>query len=101
MRGAALMLAALATIVPAFAASRPYKVPTDPAPVMLPPGPGAEVTANTCAACHSLDYLTNQPRGKGAQFWKDSVAKMINVYGASIEKPDAEAIADYLARTYG
>ncbi|KEY97937.1 sulfite:cytochrome C oxidoreductase subunit B, partial [Sphingomonas sp. BHC-A] len=58
-------------------------------------------TAATCSACHSLDYVTTQPRGKGAQFWQDSVGKMIKVYGAPIEPADAERIAAYLAATYG
>jgi mono/diheme cytochrome c family protein len=82
-------------------AAKPYAIPPDRAPATLPSGSGAELTANTCAACHSLDYLTNQPRGKGAQFWKDSVAKMVNVYGAKVEKPDADIIADYLGKTFG
>ena len=63
--------------------------------------PESDVVVNTCSACHSLDYLTTQPRGKGAQFWKDSVAKMITVYGAPVSPEDAEAVAAVLARKFG
>ena len=93
-------LAAAALLV--AGASRParYVLPAEPT-IALPAGPGSQLTAATCAACHSLDYITTQPRGKPAQFWKDSVAKMVNVYGAPIAPEDASQIADYLAATYG
>jgi mono/diheme cytochrome c family protein len=81
-------------------APRPYALP-DEAPGTLPPGEGADLTASVCAACHSLDYVTTQPRGKGAQFWKDSVTKMVTVYGAPLSPGDADKIAAYLARAYG
>lgn len=61
----------------------------------------AEVVVNNCSSCHSLDYITTQPRGKGAQFWKDSVTKMINVYKAPIAPEDADAVAGVLARKLG
>ena len=47
---------------------------------------------NNCSACHSLDYITTQPRGKGEQFWRDSVAKMVNVYKAPLSPEDADAV---------
>jgi hypothetical protein len=67
----------------------------------LPKGPGSDLAQGTCSACHSLDYILTQPRGKGAQFWKDEVAKMGKAYGARIDPKDADAIAAYLGRTYG
>jgi mono/diheme cytochrome c family protein len=83
-------------------AARPgsYALPDEPA-IALPPGDGADLATATCSACHSLDYVTTQPRGKGAQFWKDSVAKMVTVYGAPIPPAEAERIAAYLAASYG
>jgi mono/diheme cytochrome c family protein len=69
--------------------------------ITLPKGQGSELAQGTCSACHSLDYILMQPRGKGAGFWKDEVAKMGKAYGARIDPRDAEAIAAYLARTYG
>lgn len=99
MRAAkALLLAGLACAT--TAAGMGYGIPSDE-PTRLLPGPNADLAAGACAACHSLDYITTQPRGKGAQFWKDSVTKMIKVYGAAIDPEDADRIAAYLGKTYG
>jgi mono/diheme cytochrome c family protein len=75
-------------------------LPAEPE-ITLPKGQGSDLAQGTCSACHSLDYIQMQPRGKGAQFWKDEVAKMGKAYGARIEPKDADAISAYLARTYG
>lgn len=77
-----------------------YRLPEEK-PAVLPPGPGAELTGAYCVSCHSLDYLQVQPRGKGAAFWRDTVAKMVNVYKAPVPPEAASTIADYLAATYG
>ena len=77
-----------------------YNLPEEQ-PIELPAGEGADLTQANCAACHSLDYVRTQPRGKGAQFWRDAVTKMIKVYGAPIEPQDAETISTYLGKTYG
>ena len=61
----------------------------------------AQLVVSTCSACHSLEYITTQPRGMGEKFWRDSVAKMVTVYGAPIEPADAEAIGDILAKKFG
>jgi mono/diheme cytochrome c family protein len=61
----------------------------------------AEVVVNNCSACHSLDYLVTQPRGKGEDFWRATVTKMITVYKAPISPEDAEAIAKTLGRKFG
>ncbi len=50
--------------------------------------------------CHSRDYITTQPRGKGKAFWTAEITKMVNVYAAPIPEPDREVIADYLAANY-
>lgn len=92
----ALILAAAAP-----AAVRTYALPDDLEDFTLPPGKGSEATVANCASCHSLDYIRSQPRGKGAQFWKDEVHKMVAVYGAPIEPADADIIAAYLTKTYG
>lgn len=63
--------------------------------------PVSEKTVANCSACHSLDYITTQPRGKGPQFWRDTVTKMVNVYKAPIEPADAEAIATQLGQKFG
>lgn len=68
--------------------------------VVLPPGPGADLVAAQCVACHSFDYVQTQPRGKGKPFWDATVAKMVKVYGAPVSPEDGEAIAAYLAVNY-
>jgi sulfite dehydrogenase (cytochrome) subunit B len=65
----------------------------------LRPGPGVE-TAIVCTACHSADYLSTQPPGKGKAFWQTEVQKMIKFYKAPIGEDDAAVIANYLATTY-
>jgi mono/diheme cytochrome c family protein len=77
-----------------------FTLPPDPQ-ITLPKGQGSELAQGTCSACHSLDYIRMQPPGKGAQFWKDEVAKMGKAYGAHIDPQDADAIAAYLGKTYG
>lgn len=85
-----------------LAAAKPlsYALPQEQ-PVALPPGPYVELVQSHCSACHSLDYIRTQPRGKGEQFWRDSVTKMTGVYGAPISREDADRIVAYLAQTYG
>ena len=98
----AILLAGAALILVGAAAAKPvtYTLPPEKE-IVLPAGDGAELTQAQCSACHSLDYVQTQPRGKGAQFWKDAVGKMVKIYGAPIEPKDADAISAYLAKTYG
>lgn len=95
LAGAAALLAAAALAQPAA-----IELPLGETPPELA-DPASEVVVNNCSACHSLDYITTQPRGKGEQFWKDSVAKMINVYKAPISPEDADAVGVALARKFG
>jgi mono/diheme cytochrome c family protein len=90
------ILAALSATLSAQAFSLP-----DEKPVELPPGAGVELVQAHCSACHSLDYVTTQPPGKGAKFWADNVAKMIDTHGAEIPEDDAKVIVAYLGRTFG
>lgn len=77
-----------------------YRQRADTVPASLSDPAGQVVVAN-CTACHSLDYITTQPRGKGGQFWRDEVAKMVNVYKAPIAPADADAVAGVLDRKFG
>jgi mono/diheme cytochrome c family protein len=97
-----LVAAAGLALAGAGAAKGPvrYVLPDEPV-ITLPAGQGAELAQGTCSACHSLDYIQTQPPGKGAQFWRDEVAKMGKLYGARIDPKDAEEIGAYLGRTYG
>jgi cytochrome c5 len=66
----------------------------------FPPGPGSDVIAANCTACHSADHTLNQPSLSRAE-WHTVVDKMITAYKAPITPEDATAIVDYLARVKG
>jgi cytochrome c5 len=93
---AAILLGAMAAAL----AAQAYTLPEEK-PITLPRGAGVELVEAHCSACHSLDYLTTQPRGKGEAFWAHNVAKMIDTHGAEIPEDDAKVIVDYLGRTFG
>ena len=96
-------LAIAASLVGVACSARPvtYALAAEDAPPAELAGADAEIVRNNCAACHSLDYIVTQPRGKGEQFWRDAVTKMINVYKAPLEQPDAAKVADVLAKKFG
>jgi hypothetical protein len=91
------VLPCVAIASPALADPMVYQPPPETA--QLKPGPGVE-TATVCKECHSADYISTQPPGKGKAFWQAEVQKMIKVYKAPIGEDDAAAIANYLAATY-
>lgn len=64
------------------------------------PGPNADIANAQCLICHSTEYVTTQPPQARA-FWKNSVLKMQDKYGAPIAADQVEALADYLVRNYG
>jgi sulfite dehydrogenase len=61
---------------------------------------GAEVANGQCLICHSVEYVTMQPPMPRA-FWKASVQKMQQKYGAPITDAQVDPIVDYLTRNYG
>jgi len=61
----------------------------------------SQIVVSSCSGCHSLDYITTQPRGKGEQFWRDSVTKMVNVYKAPLSPEQADTVAAFLGRKFG
>jgi sulfite dehydrogenase (cytochrome) subunit B len=98
MTGIAInFVVSLATAASALAEPTVYQLPPETAE--LKPGPGVE-TAIVCTACHSANYISTQPPGKGKAFWQAEVQKMVKAYKAPIEDDDAATIANYLAATY-
>lgn len=87
-------------VVAANMAPVSYQLPRETIPAELADA-DAEIVVNNCTACHSLEYVTTQPRGMGEKFWHDEVTKMVKVYGAPVEPGDAEAIAKLLAERFG
>ena len=68
--------------------------------VGFPEGPGSDVIASNCVACHSADHTLNQP-ALSREEWHKVVDKMITAYKAPITAADARVIVDYLARVKG
>lgn len=95
-----LALALIVAASPAFAAPVAYVPP--PERQRLAVAPGSRLTEIQCSACHSLDYITTQPRSLPATaFWTAEVGKMRKAYGARISDQDSAAIIAYLAANYG
>jgi len=94
---AALVGAGLASV---HATPVSYALPEETA--AFKPGPNLEAAQANCAACHSADYISTQPRDQKPRkdFWQAEVTKMIKVYGAPIDDADVSKIVDYLAATY-
>jgi mono/diheme cytochrome c family protein len=95
-------LAAVAALSSDAANAAPvsYTLPDETA--VFKPGPNLDVVQNNCAACHSADYISTQPRGPKFKkdFWQAEVTKMIKNYGAPIDDADVGKIVDYLTATY-
>ena len=68
--------------------------------IKLKPGTGLDVVQSNCAACHSLDYIVINSPFLDAPGWQAEVTKMVNAYGAPIEKADQDKVAAYLAANY-
>ena len=66
----------------------------------LAQGEGGDRVATLCNICHSVDYITMQPKGSKTQ-WISTVAKMRKVFGAPISDADADVISKYLIEQYG
>lgn len=92
MRATATALLVAAFIWPATAEERP---------VMLKKAPGVETVEANCVACHSLDYILMNSPFPTAAAWGATVTKMINAFGAPIDKADEKTIVQYLAKNYG
>ena len=89
-----------AITAPAVARPVTYTLPTESATLKKTAEPGYQRAELQCVTCHSRDYITTQPRGKGKEFWTAEVTKMVNVYAAPIPEPDRAVIAEYLAAHY-
>ncbi len=79
---------------------RPRSNPPFGDDVGFPTGPGSDVIASNCTACHSADHTLNQP-ALSREEWHTVVDKMITAYKAPISPEDARVIVDYLARVKG
>jgi len=77
-----------------------FTLPAETSTLQESTAEGYQKALNLCGVCHSRDYITTQPRGKGKDFWTAEVTKMVNVYGAPVAEVDRALIVEYLAATY-
>jgi len=99
LSGGLLLLVLLARLgVDGSQAGTALSLPTETA--RFKPGSGAEIAAAQCLVCHSADYVSIQPR-MSRTFWKGTVQKMQQKYGAPIPNEQVDGIVDYLVKTYG
>ena len=82
----------------ATAAETQFTLPPETA--RLKPGPGVELVNAQCFVCHSVDYISTQPRLSAPQ-WRAVVVKMQARYGAPIATNSVDALTEYLAQNYG
>ncbi len=68
--------------------------------IQLKEGEGRVKAESYCNICHSVDYITMQPKFSRDQ-WTATVNKMIKAFGAPIPQEDAEKIINYLVTNYG
>ena len=97
---AAALLAAAFGVTAALAKPVTYALPAESSTLKQTDDPGHAKAEAWCSTCHSRDYITTQPRGKGKEFWAASVTKMVTVYGAPIPEADRPLIIDYLTANY-
>lgn len=97
----ALLLAGCLLVAGAAVAKPPaYIAPEET--VSLAPGPDVDIVDANCSACHSVDYITTQPRHfpDPKAFWSAEVTKMRTAYGFKTSDEDAAKIVNYLSETY-
>jgi cytochrome c5 len=90
-------LAALATLGTALAADRGAAAEED---LRLADAPGRDLTVGSCITCHSVDYISMNAPVMDKARWEKTVAKMIDKYGAPIDKASVPLIVDYLTANY-
>lgn len=95
-----LILSALTGFAYAGAKDSIHEIELPSVKTELKAGEGKDVTERFCNICHSLDYITMQPKFTRAQ-WIAVVNKMIKIMGAPIPEQDAKIIEDYLTVSYG
>ena len=96
----ALVCVVTCTMVAWFAFAAPMKIELPRETETFKPGNGFEIANAQCLICHSADYVAIQPPMSRA-FWKSSVQKMQQKYGAIIPEEQVEPLVVYLVKNYG
>jgi mono/diheme cytochrome c family protein len=66
----------------------------------LQAGPGEDIVAVACGACHTVDYIRMNSRFLTPDVWKAEVTKMRTAFGAPIDEDAAATILAYLEAHY-
>lgn len=84
--------------IPTGAEDETFELPREE--VTLASAEGSEQVKTSCLLCHSVDYITTQPRLTRPQ-WAATVEKMRAKYGAPIATNQVSVLVDYLTHNYG
>jgi cytochrome c5 len=76
----------------------PVMATSSPNQAAAPAADGKALLESQCTACHALDRITTVR--KSAADWTITVNRMV-AKGAQVTPDEAQAIIDYLAKTYG
>ena len=100
MKPVIFLFGAMSAAAAALAATE-IKLPEETARLAESPLPGYSLATTHCYTCHSTDYVRYQPATNTRATWKASVIKMQKTFAAPIPDDAVDAIAEYLAKTYG
>ena len=89
--GAFVLLLAISSLTPRATAAEMTE---------LKAGPGRDLTAGSCMACHSLEYIPANAPAMNRAAWQKTVQKMRERFGAPISDAQAKQILDYLDANY-
>ncbi len=95
-----LCILSLAACLPLIAAAGTVKIELPAETAALKKAPGSDLVTAQCIVCHSVEYISTQPR-LPRTYWLGAVTKMQQKFGAPVAPGDVEAIVDYLAKNYG
>ena len=98
MTGVGRALATVAILL--LASSTPRVAAAGEETIELTDAPGREITAASCAICHSLDYLPMNAAVMNRAAWDKSIHKMVDRFGAPISAENLQVILDYLSLHY-
>ena len=90
----------LATAFPLVVHAASVKIELPPETAALKQAPGSDLVTAHCIVCHSVEYISTQPR-LPRTYWLGAVTKMQQKFGAPVAAGEVEAIVDYLAKNYG
>lgn len=98
--GALALGFAIAPLAASAAPAGRLKIELPPETGVFQPGQHSEIANAQCLICHSTEYVTTQPPLPRA-YWKATVEKMQQKFGAPLPVAQVEPLVDYLVALYG